>query len=60
MSGQVTLSQYDYLKKHYNGLPDDFKVDYTVNRYGTTAPADLFKTNEDSPLLDDASKETYH
>ena len=59
--GQVALSQYDYLKKFYHGLPDDYKVDYKGNKYRCTpAPVDLFKRNEDSPLLNDASKETYH
>ena len=33
VSGQVALLQYDYLKKHYNELPDDFKVAYTGNQY---------------------------
>ena len=61
VTGQVALSQYDYLKKFYNSLPDDFKVDYEGNRYrNTPAPSGLFKVNEDSPLLDNASKETYH
>ena len=61
VTGQVALSQYDYLKKFYIILLDDFKVDYKGNRYrNTPAPLDLFKVNEDSPLLDNASKETYH
>ena len=29
VSGRVALLQYDYLKKHYNKLPDDSKVSYT-------------------------------
>ena len=36
VTGQVALSQYDYLKKFYNSLPDDFKVDYKGNRYRNT------------------------
>ena len=59
--GQVALSQYDYLKKFYHGLPDNYKVNYKGNKYRCTpAPADLFKRNENSPLLNDASRETYH
>ena len=61
VSGQVALSQYDYLKKHYNDLPDDYKVAFTGNRYRhSPAPTDLFKVNDESPLLNDACKETYH
>ena len=55
--GEVALSQYDFVKKLYNELPEDMKE----GRYRyTPAPEDLFKTNEDSPKLDCARKETYH
>ena len=59
--GQVALSQYDYLKKFYHGLPDNYKVGYKGNKYRCTpAPADLFKRNKNSPLPNDASRERYH
>ena len=55
--GEVALSQYDFVKKLYNELPDDMKE----GRYRyTPAPEDLFKIKEDSPKLDCARKETYH
>ena len=61
VTGQLSLSQYNRLKKLYHSLPDNSKVDYEGNRYRCTpAPSDLFKTNKDSPLLNDASKETFH
>ena len=61
MSGQLALSQYDYLKKHCNELPDDFKIAYTGNQYkNSPALSDLFKVNKDCPLLNDTIKETYH
>ena len=55
--GEVALSQYDFVKKLYDELPDDMKT----GRYRyTPAPDNLFKVNYESLLLDCARKETYH
>ena len=55
--GEVILSQYDFVKKLNDDLPDEMKT----GRYRyTPAPEDLFKINESSPKLDCARKETYH
>ena len=55
--GEVALSQYDFVKKLYDELPDDMKT----GRYRyTPAPDNLFKVNNESLLLDCARKETYH
>ena len=55
--GEVILSQYDFVKKLYDDLPDEMKT----GRYRyTPAPEDLFKISESSPKLDCARKETYH
>ena len=55
--GEVILSQYDFVKKLHDDLPDEMKT----GRYRyTPAPDDLFKISESSPKLDCGRKETYH
>ena len=55
--GEVALSQYDFVKKLYDELPDSMKQ----GRYRyTPAPESLFRINDESPKLDCARKETYH
>ena len=54
---QVALSQYDFVKKLNNDLPDDMKTGRYQNSPG---PEDLFKVNNESPELDAARKEEYH
>ena len=56
VKGEVALSQYDYIKKMYNSLPDDMKDDYRK----TPAPENFFKISRDSANLDDARREEYH
>ena len=54
--GQVSLSQYDYIKRMHDRLPDELNVQYR----STPAPADLFKQKEDDPPLDKKRQEQYH
>ena len=52
VSGQVALSQYDFIKKLYDSLPEDMKE----QRYRKTpAPEDLFKVKT-SPQLNGERK----
>jgi hypothetical protein len=53
---QVTFSQYDYLKKLFNDLPEDM----LGGLKHTAAPEYLFKTTDESCLLSDSKKEEFH
>jgi hypothetical protein len=53
---QVTFTQYDYLKKLFNGLP----VDMLGGLKHTAAPEYLFKTTDESCLLNESKKEEFH
>lgn len=50
------LSQYDFIKKFWLAIPDCWKPGYET----TAAPANLFKIDPDSPLLNNAKKDDYH
>jgi hypothetical protein len=54
---QVTFTQYDYLKKLFNGLPEDMKSGALKH---TAAPEYLFKTTDETCLLNEAKKEEFH
>ena len=54
--GEVALSQYDYIKKMHNRLPDSMKSRYR----SSPAPADLFKQKENDPVLDEPRQQLYH
>lgn len=54
--GEVALSQYDYIKKMHNRLPDSMKSRYR----SSPAPADLFKQKENDPVLDEPQQQLYH
>ena len=53
----MSLSQYDFVKKLNNNLPDHMKA----GRYRKSpGPEDLFKVNIESLELDPMKKEEYH
>ena len=54
--GEVALSQYDYIKKMHNRLPEDMKKGYR----SSPAPTDLFKQKDNDPVLDHARQQLYH
>ena len=54
--GEVALSQYDYIKKMRNRLPEEMKKGYR----SSPAPTDLFKQKENDPVLDHARQQSYH
>ena len=54
--GEVALSQYDYIKKMHNRLPDSMKSRYR----SSLAPADLLKQKEKNPVLDEPRQQLYH
>ena len=53
---EVRFSQYDFLKKLFNSLPKSIKV----GRKYTAAPEYLFKTTDNSCLLNHTEKEEFH
>ena len=53
---EVSLSQYDFVKKHHNDLPDSMKKGYR----NSPAPENLFKQCDDDVEIDDVRKEEYH
>jgi hypothetical protein len=53
---QVTFTQYDYLKKLFNDLPEDM----LGGLKHTAAPEYLFKTTDESCLLNESKKEEFH
>ena len=54
--GEVALSQYDYIKKMRNRLPEDMKKGYR----SSPAPTDLFKQKDNDQVLDHARQQLYH
>ena len=60
IEGDVRFSQYDFIRKLYDTLPDTMKK----GKRNTAAPPYLYKTNADTSaddcLLDDARQEDYH
>ena len=54
--GEVALSQYDYIKKMHNRLPDEMKGRYR----SSPAPADLFKQKENDTELGKDKQQLYH
>ena len=55
MKGQVVLSQFDFLKKHYNEVPKCTKGGYC----NTLVPANLFKQSSNNKALDPEKKQEY-
>ena len=56
VKGECAFSQYDFLKKLLNTVPDALKSSYRT----TPAPEYLFKVDDDSPRLDKVRFEEYH
>ena len=52
----VAFSQYDYVKKFWNELPDDLKGPYRKS----PAPDNLFKVDRNAKVVDPKKKEQYH
>ena len=46
---EVSLLQYDFVKKHHNYLPDSMKKGYR----NSPAPENLFKQNDDDVEIND-------
>ena len=53
---EVRFSQYDFLKKLFNSLPESMKISIKY----TAAPEYLFKTTDSSCPLDEVKKEQFH
>jgi hypothetical protein len=56
VKGECAFSQYDFLKKLIEDVPDTLDVRYR----NTPAPEYLFKVSEESGLLDNERKDVYH
>ena len=56
IKGACAISQYDFIKKMNNNLPKELKGPYR----NTLAPPDLFKVNNDAPIVSLEHKEVYH
>ena len=54
---QVAFTQYDNIKKLFNDLPEDMK---TGGLKYTAAPEYLFKTKDETCLLNESKKEQFH
>lgn len=54
--GEVSFTQYDYIRKLLDSVPDNMKVDYRK----TPAPEYLFKLHEEAQRLGAKDAEQYH
>jgi hypothetical protein len=56
VKSEVRFSQYDFLKKLLNSLPESL----STGKKNTAAPEYLFKTTDESCLLDNKRKDIFH
>ena len=56
IKGACIISQYDFIKKMHSNFPKELKGLYR----DTPAPLDLFKINNDAPIVSLEHKEVYH
>jgi hypothetical protein len=56
VKSEVRFSQYDFLKKLLNSLPESL----STGKKNTAAPEYLFKTTDESCLLDNKRKDLFH